>query len=132
MKRLIAMLLILAVTVGAGCINSPIGPDASSSSRPTNDPVSVETATPEPASPEATAEPTVEPTEAPTEAPTQVPTETPLVTSEYKCRVNDLNLRAAPDLESEVVGMIHFEDRIQVIGPENDQFLKAIYNGQAC
>ena len=135
MKKLIALIIIIMIAFSIGCVNSPFGNEVSNSSAPTRDPVIIETNSPEP-TPELTQQisetPTEEPTECPSEVPTEAPTETPLVTSEYKCRVKELNLRAAPDLESEVVGRIYYEDRIQVIGPENDQFIKALYNGQVC
>ena len=126
MKRFVCVLLILSLALSAGCGIFP-------AKELENTPAPVETAVMIP-----TDEPTQEPSPTPTPAPTPEPTatpepvETPLVTAIYKCRVNDLNLRSAPDLDSEVVAQIHFEDRISVIGPENDQFVKAIYNGQLC
>ena len=126
----ISMLALMGCSVFNGIVNnsedtpmptaSPQASDAPSA-EPTMEPVAV-----------LTPAPTEVPTEAPTPEPTEVPTPTPIITSEYKCRVNDLNLRALPDLESEIVGKLHFEDRIQVIGPEDDQFVKAIFNGEVC
>ncbi len=121
MKKLIAVLLLISLLLPAGCTFFEKGKEP----EPTEEPV-VTTAVP------VTEAPTEAPTPEPTEEPTPEPTSTPLVTSQYKCRVNDLNLRSAPDLESSVIAQIHFEDRIDVVGPENDQFLKAIYKGQVC
>lgn len=130
MKKQLALIMVLLLAFTTGCSMFP-GKQAENTEHPTDAPIVIPTDEP-------TEAPTPAPTQAPTEepvltpAPTQVPAETPFVTAIYKCRVNDLNLRAEPNTESAVVAQIHFEDRISVIGPENDQFLKAIYNGQVC
>ncbi len=136
MKKALILLLVVSMFANLGCSIINGNKDTSTAS---NTPVVTQEAS---SKPEAivteepvqilTAAPTEVPTEAPTPEPTEEPSPSPLYTSEYKCRVNDLNLRAEPDLESAVVGRIHFEDRIQVIGPENDQFVKALYEGRVC
>lgn len=125
MKRTIAILLLVLMLTAAGCVFAPDKQTDSGTPEPSAPAEETYAPTPSPV-------PTAVPTEAPTPVPTAEPSATPLVTAQYKCRVNDLNLRSAPDINSSVIAQIHYEDRISVIGPENDQFLKAIYDGQIC
>ena len=87
--------------------------------------------------PSPTAIPTETPTPEPTEAPTPIPTPTPTPSPEelpaftYKSRANVLNIRAAANTESEIVGTLQFEEPISVIGWEGD-FFRVLYNGEVC
>ena len=134
MKKLVLIILLAALFVIPGCT---ILEQFAGTAQPSEAPFEVPTAEPtaEPTA-QVTPSPTPEPTEAPTEEPTEVPTEepspTPIVTSEYKSRVNILNLRKEPNTESLVVAKIGFEDRVTVVEPAEGEFYTVLYNGETC
>lgn len=132
MKRLALLIVVLMLLFTAGC--SYFAPSAPADTQPVDitdmneGPVLTETADNEEASPV----PTEAPTEAPTQEPTQEPTPTPYVTTLYKVRCNELNVRREPDLEGEVIGTLHYEDRVEVIGRANEKFTYVLYEGEVC
>ncbi|MBQ9879375.1 MAG: SH3 domain-containing protein, partial [Clostridia bacterium] len=72
------------------------------------------------------------PTPEPTPETTPVITPEPTVTAEYKCRARELNLRAAPDLSSEIVGKLTFEETVGFVDKYDDKFSRVIYNDRLC
>lgn len=134
MKRFALIVLAIILAASCGCaVMERIKPSAETSEVP------FEVPSPEPTeqpvftdAPAPTPEPTEQPTEAPTEAPTEEPSPTPMVTSDYKSRVNILNLRREPNTESLIVAKLGFEERVKVIEPAEGEFYSVLYNGEEC
>ena len=120
MKRIALLFLAAMLLFPLGCaVNSGENTVDAPTSAPTEAPL-------------VTFEPTPLPTPAPTPEPTEEPTPTPMVTVLYKCRVNELNVRNAPSLTSDVVGSLGFEDTVEFIEKADDKFSKVLYNGDIC
>lgn len=128
MKRAAAFLLMFLALCASGCARIAVPADSSDPSLTEAVDLSAQ-ATPQPTAC-ATAVVTEAPTPVPTETPTPEPTEIPTVM--YKSRVNVLNVRSAPSMESDIVGRLEFEERIPYIGEAEEGFVSVLYNGEIC
>ena len=119
MKKTLMLVLTAALLLFFGCARIP--EPVAETDAPTEIPTVSETPVP-------TEEPTPEQT--PTPAPTEEPTPTPLVTVLYKSRVNELNVRSAPSLDSEIVGKLSFEENVEYIDNADGSFARVLYKGE--
>ena len=126
LKRALALMLSICFSLALfGCVSFGKGPAE------TEQVVAIATSVP-------TAEPTLEPTPEPTPEPSPVPTPEPtpeptpapweLPYEEYKCRVNSVNIRSGPDLSSEILCSVGFEDIVNVVGREGDFYAVCMDN----
>jgi D-alanyl-D-alanine dipeptidase len=136
MKRVMVIIMAALLLISVGCAK-PASPQPSNDTFvtvPTAEyahPTAYVTAVPTEA-PTEEPTPTPSPTPTPTPEPTPEPTPVPEVTATYKSRVNILNIRVAPDKESEVIGRLGFEETIGYIDEGENGFSRVMYKDRVC